>query len=783
MRTRAYETQADHAADDFVRSGPAAGARTAKPLPSREIPSKIPAPARDAISSSPGKPLDASTRAAMEPHFGHDFGRVRVHDDGKAAESARKLDALAYTVGPNIVLGPQSPALDTRGGQHLLAHELSHVVQQASGAPVHIQRKPPSHRTDFRFDSGSIDAESLSDEYVIDRLHSMSRAELRAYRMRVADPGVQQYIDRLLSPDAVEQVETDWVEISKQNVDTVAGLSYWEQRTLKVYSVTTSTDRISKNAEERDAVFAAVWRLRPTPNPSTSFTEVVDIPPNRERRNGLLYRFEFRQPTGAGAKPRLSIHFLLENPAGTVDYAVPAPKVYVPPVLSLSNDVEAYFETHREEKNQIAWWLKKQTGEFEQAVVTKSQPRGTAQPVETTFIVKGKKKPKGGFESLTIELLDQPKPTTVTPPAGYRGKDFADLRIEEAQSTPHATKGDTLGHVDLTGVPQDEALSVKYFVASYWTTRQTRNAEVDAIVPIANTNRKVFYTLRFRPDNEVDVERVGEQGSSPKLDPSALDVARVRGYEDNDDDPPKLKKWLGKRYPAVKPAGATVEELRQSANTEMAAKASTADWFNANYKMPVLGADATFTRLKNVHKLKPPQIPDTDKKDFVPAELKLTELSLQTLTDAIVTKLQQVRLGRKTVPRKADGAVEPYAAQAFGTGASRTVVMYDTAFNSAGESVFRGGVEGVNAPETMTITHEFGHSVEFQMSGLKDAFNRFVKRENIKPFTKYAGEKPDQEFFAEAFAISQTDPGWLKNHSPRVYFWFESFNRTGKVPK
>jgi hypothetical protein len=215
----------------------------------------------------------------------------------------------------------------------------------------------------------------------------------------------------------------------------------------------------------------------------------------------------------------------------------------------------------------------------------------------------------------------------------------------------------------------------------------------------------------------------------------------------------------------------------------MAAKASTPDWFNANYKMPVLNADATLTRLKNVHKLVAARIPDTDKKDFVPAELKLTELSLQTLTDTIVTKLQQVRLGRKTVPRKTDGTVDTPAAETFGNSASRTVVMYDSAFQNAGESVFRGGVEGVNAPETMTITHEFGHAVEFQMSGLRDAFNKLVKRENIKPFTRYAAEKPEGEFFAEAFAISQTDPEWLKNNHPTVYFWFESFNRTGKIPK
>src|ERR1041385_5790965 len=57
------------------------------------------------VLRSPGQPLDASTRAFMEPRFGRDFGDVRVHTDGKAAESARAVNARAYTVGNNVVFG------------------------------------------------------------------------------------------------------------------------------------------------------------------------------------------------------------------------------------------------------------------------------------------------------------------------------------------------------------------------------------------------------------------------------------------------------------------------------------------------------------------------------------------------------------------------------------------------------------------------------------------------------------------------------------------------------
>jgi Domain of unknown function (DUF4157) len=70
----------------------------------------------------------------MEPRFGHNFGNVRVHTGEKAAESARAVDALAYTVGRDVVFGAGRYAPGTAAGQRLLAHELAHVVQQREPA-------------------------------------------------------------------------------------------------------------------------------------------------------------------------------------------------------------------------------------------------------------------------------------------------------------------------------------------------------------------------------------------------------------------------------------------------------------------------------------------------------------------------------------------------------------------------------------------------------------------------------------------------------------------------
>src|SRR6266516_3371421 len=92
------------------------------------------------VLNSPGQPLDVGTRSFMEPRFGHDFSGVRVHTDAKAAESARAVNALAYTVGRNVVFGTGQYAPGTGEGRRLLAHELTHVVQQAS----HISKQPAS---------------------------------------------------------------------------------------------------------------------------------------------------------------------------------------------------------------------------------------------------------------------------------------------------------------------------------------------------------------------------------------------------------------------------------------------------------------------------------------------------------------------------------------------------------------------------------------------------------------------------------------------------------------
>jgi hypothetical protein len=87
-----------------------------------------------------GQPLPESARAYFEPRFGHDFSGVRLHTGEQAAKSARSVNARAFTVGQDVAFGAGQYSPETNSGKRLLAHELTHVVQQ--GGATAIARDP-----------------------------------------------------------------------------------------------------------------------------------------------------------------------------------------------------------------------------------------------------------------------------------------------------------------------------------------------------------------------------------------------------------------------------------------------------------------------------------------------------------------------------------------------------------------------------------------------------------------------------------------------------------------
>ena len=101
-------------------------------------------PAVHDVLRSPGLPLDAATRAEMEPRFGRNFSDVRVHSGDREAASAHSVGALAYAAGRHIVLG------ETHVPRHVLAHELAHVAQDGGGdaLPQRIGAASSSHEAE-----------------------------------------------------------------------------------------------------------------------------------------------------------------------------------------------------------------------------------------------------------------------------------------------------------------------------------------------------------------------------------------------------------------------------------------------------------------------------------------------------------------------------------------------------------------------------------------------------------------------------------------------------------
>ena len=153
-----YEQEADRVAEQMMRiaspgNGTRPTTRPSPPLVQRRVSetsdgvTDAPPIVHEVLASS-GQPLDAVTRSLMEPRFGHDFSRVRVHSGAAAKQSAQDLDARAYTVGYNIVFNSGGFAPRTDEGQRLLAHELTHVIQQSPSPQSLILMRTPNTPTD-----------------------------------------------------------------------------------------------------------------------------------------------------------------------------------------------------------------------------------------------------------------------------------------------------------------------------------------------------------------------------------------------------------------------------------------------------------------------------------------------------------------------------------------------------------------------------------------------------------------------------------------------------------
>ena len=773
------EREADRVADQVTRM----------PEPQAIAPSEV-----HQTLNRPGHALEPPDRAFMESRFGHDFSKVRVHHDGPSAASATAVNALAYTVGPQVVFGPGRYRPQTADGRMLLAHELAHVVQQGGG-PVPsgpLPMNPPDG-------AGEREAIAAAGRVLSGRaLAPISQLGPSVARAPVSDYGGKEQ----LSIDRAD------VETAKKHVP---GL----EKLQTVFNVVPDIDvppRFAKNAEERDAVYDVAWQVQPA-TLSGRVEKVVSIPasiPARGSAAALLYRFTFTPKDPTGTQPTLGIKFESEGPGAAIvspsagTGATRPAKIFAEGFPTTGN--LAYFTTHADEAQQIYGWIAAQKADQYDQIIATSGTTGTGgKKHESSFRVK---KAKGDPE-IDIVLLGEFRLDEKSPGTDYR-RDYADDLIAKAKAVGdpgQKTKPDKLGTV--TGIslfPSDEQFSVKFFAYDLFksetvggkTSPGLRDAESKAVVNVEGSTKRVLIRVSIAKaatagTYDMDVQRIGELGKDAEIDPAKAkpDVSRAKGYPGGG-TAAAVSAFLRQRYKGLSGVIATTPattpaDVLASANTNLEAQAKTAAYFTANYGVSVLDAGPAATRLQTVNKQNALQTLDMG--NFSDPELWSLELAFETLSDPLITVLKGTAFARQKEEIVDKGAAASprfmasteHSATTFpgALAAERTIVLYDQ-FHTNQDTSFLGSTKGGILPVLdFTILHEMGHAVDASTAA-RDAFNK--KFPTLRGFTDYARSNKTKEAFEEAFAIFQGDPEWLKTNHNDVFAWFTTLSTSGRAP-
>jgi hypothetical protein len=161
------------------------------------------------VLRSPGQPLDAATRAFFEQRFGHDFSKVRIHADAQANESAQSVNALAYTVGSQIVLGSGAGS-DKQSDTELLAHELTHVVQQSQADENASSLQVGAIDSPFEKEADRMAGAVVSNQPGASPAHAATQAIQRAPAQTPAQTPAQAPAQTQTQTPAQAPAETGW---------------------------------------------------------------------------------------------------------------------------------------------------------------------------------------------------------------------------------------------------------------------------------------------------------------------------------------------------------------------------------------------------------------------------------------------------------------------------------------------------------------------------------------------------------------------------------------------
>ncbi len=246
------EAEADAAADKVMRAGTnptyltpsdrqadsdlpdAAGPVTMKREPTGRDENPLAPKSVGEVLSATGKPMDEGTRAFMEARFHHDFSKVKIHDDAQAAESARSINALAYTSGDRIAFAAGRYDTNFDSGKRLLAHELAHVVQRKGTVSKAILRAVDDAQVEKEFADWADANKRVKDK----TSQEFPWAVWDFVRPKIVDAGMQAFPK---PKDAKKAAE--W----QDNLDRAEIIARW----LFTLKSTTKDDGIKKDADTK----------------------------------------------------------------------------------------------------------------------------------------------------------------------------------------------------------------------------------------------------------------------------------------------------------------------------------------------------------------------------------------------------------------------------------------------------------------------------------------------------------------------------------------------------
>lgn len=174
-----YEQEADRVAEQVMRmpaTGPSMGNNNISLMRKEEGGEKQTTGAPSIVSevlNTEGQPLGEDVQTSMESSFAQDFSQVRVHTDGQAAESAQSVSALAYTAGNDVVFGSGQYRPETSEGQKLLAHELTHVVQQQGSTAIQRQKAETGSEEQKKTSQQAQEAELREEQTALQRISKL----------------------------------------------------------------------------------------------------------------------------------------------------------------------------------------------------------------------------------------------------------------------------------------------------------------------------------------------------------------------------------------------------------------------------------------------------------------------------------------------------------------------------------------------------------------------------------------------------------------------------------